>query len=446
MKDFLIIFILESIVNIGEIFLFYLLLNHKFQLKKADVSSRLKLFSFLLLQVLILSTFNCTSTSMIVILAFLLGTDILLALLFFECSLMQSILWSGIYAIIGLFADYACILLPCAIAGVDANASLFGGSLHVPITFLHLIILAVIILILIQNGGMGFMTIGVCVAILLRRKIGLKVRGILQESINSIQIGGIVKLTKKIIKGTLFFESIGAVLLMIRFIPEFGIGRGIWYGIFHSISAFCNAGFDLMGENGAYQSLIRYSDDWLVNTVIMLLIIIGGIGFLVWDDLSVKKFQWKKYHLHTKIVLSTTGFLIIGGAVLFLILEKNNVLAGMPVKEQILCSLFHSVTARTAGFNTTDTGALTEGSKLVTMILMFIGGSPGSTAGGIKTTTVVVLIVFVRANLMEAAGCNVFNRRLDETAIRKACVVMCTNLFLILTGFFAAGFFGGCDV
>lgn len=124
----------------------------------------------------------------------------------------------------------------------------------------------------------------------------------------------------------------------------------------------------------------------------MLLIIIGGIGFLVWDDLSVKKFQWKKYHLHTKIVLSTTGFLIIGGAVLFLILEKNNVLAGMPVKEQILCSLFHSVTARTAGFNTTDTGALTEGSKLVTMILMFIGGSPGSTAGGIKTTTVVVLL------------------------------------------------------
>ena len=221
---------------------------------------------------------------------------------------------------------------------------------------------------------------------------------------------------------------------MIQFIPEFGIGRGIWYGIFHSISAFCNAGFDLMGENGAYQSLIRYSDDWLVNTVIMLLIIIGGIGFLVWDDLSVKKFQWKKYHLHTKIVLSTTGFLIIGGAVLFLILEKNNVLAGMPVKEQILCSLFHSVTARTAGFNTTDTGALTEGSKLVTMILMFIGGSPGSTAGGIKTTTVVVLIVFVRANLMEAAGCNVFNRRLDETAIRKASVVMCTNLFLILTG------------
>ena len=289
------------------------------------------------------------------------------------------------------------ILLMLPVSSRDGNMTSFADALFtstsascvtglvVQDTYLHWSFFGqLIILILIQIGGMGFMTIGVCVAILLRRKIGLKVRGILQESINSIQIGGIVKLTKKIIKGTLFFESIGAVLLMIRFIPEFGIGRGIWYGIFHSISAFCNAGFDLMGENGAYQSLIRYSDDWLVNTVIMLLIIIGGIGFLVWDDLSVKKFQWKKYHLHTKIVLSTTGFLIIGGAVLFLILEKNNVLAGMPVKEQILCSLFHSVTARTAGFNTTDTGALTEGSKLVTMILMFIGGSPGSTAGGIK--------------------------------------------------------------
>ena len=299
------------------------------------------------------------------------------------------------------------ILLMLPVSSRDGNMTSFADALFtstsascvtglvVQDTYLHWSFFGqLIILILIQIGGMGFMTIGVCVAILLRRKI----------------------------------------LLMIRFIPEFGIGRGIWYGIFHSISAFCNAGFDLMGENGAYQSLIRYSDDWLVNTVIMLLIIIGGIGFLVWDDLSVKKFQWKKYHLHTKIVLSTTGFLIIGGAVLFLILEKNNVLAGMPVKEQILCSLFHSVTARTAGFNTTDTGALTEGSKLVTMILMFIGGSPGSTAGGIKTTTVVVLIVFVRANLMEAAGCNVFNRRLDETAIRKASVVMCTNLFLILTG------------
>ena len=325
----------------------------------------------------------------------------------------------------------------------STSASCVTG-LVVQDTYLHWSFFGqLIILILIQIGGMGFMTIGVCVAILLRRKIGLKVRGILQESINSIQIGGIVKLTKKIIKGTLFFESIGAVLLMIRFIPEFGIGRGIWYGIFHSISAFCNAGFDLMGENGAYQSLIRYSDDWLVNTVIMLLIIIGGIGFLVWDDLSVKKFQWKKYHLHTKIVLSTTGFLIIGGAVLFLILEKNNVLAGMPVKEQILCSLFHSVTARTAGFNTTDTGALTEGSKLVTMILMFIGGSPGSTAGGMKTTTFSVLILNAIATFRSQENAGAFGRRLEYHVIKNAATIAMLYFALFFGGGIAISVYEG---
>ena len=154
----------------------------------------------------------------------------------------------------------------------------------------------------------------------------------------------------------------------------------------------------------------------------------------MWDDLSVKKISMEKISSAYKDCIINNRFSDYRRSSFIPDTGKNNVLAGMPVKEQILCSLFHSVTARTAGFNTTDTGALTEGSKLVTMILMFIGGSPGSTAGGIKTTTVVVLIVFVRANLMEATGCNVFNRRLDETAIRKASVVMCTNLFLILTG------------
>ena len=288
----------------------------------------------------------------------------------------------------------------------------------------------VIILILIQIGGMGFMTLGVYMAILLRRKIGLRTRGILQESINSLQIGGIVKLAKKIIKGTAFFEIAGALILMIRFVPEFGVWRGIWYGIFHSVSAFCNAGFDLMGCTGAYKSLTRYSGDWLVNLTVMTLIVVGGIGFFVWDDLSVHKFEWKRFRLHTKIVISTTVALILTGAVLFFIMERHNVLSGIPLGEQIWCSFFNSITARTAGFNTTDTGALTEGSRFVTMVLMFIGGSPGSTAGGIKTSTLVVLLVFVRANLRQESGCNVFNRRLDDGAIRKASVVLCTNLFL----------------
>lgn len=289
-----------------------------------------------------------------------------------------------------------------------------------------------IILILIQIGGMGFMTLGVYMAILLRRKIGLRTRGILQESINSLQIGGIVKLAQKIMKGTIFFEMMGALLLMTRFVPRFGIRRGIWYGIFHSVSAFCNAGFDLMGCSGAYRSLTEYSGDWLVNLVVMSLIVIGGIGFFVWDDLTTRKFKWKQYRLHTKIVISTTALLIVTGAVLFYIMERKNVLEGMPLHEQILSSFFNSVTARTAGFNTTDTASLTEGSKLVTMILMFIGGSPGSTAGGIKTTTLVVLLVFVHANLTRETGCNIYQRRLEDGAIRKASVVMCTNLFLAL--------------
>ncbi|XCP86526.1 TrkH family potassium uptake protein [Roseburia hominis] len=291
----------------------------------------------------------------------------------------------------------------------------------------------VVILGLIQIGGMGFMTLGVYMAILLRRRIGLRIRGILQESINSLQIGGIVKLAKKITKGTFVFEGVGALLLMCRFIPEYGVLRGIWYGIFHSVSAFCNAGFDLMGgAYGKYSSLTFYEGDVLVNLTIMALIVIGGIGFFVWDDISVHKLNWKKYRLHTKIVLSMTTVLIVSGALLFYLAERQNVLAQMSVPEQVLGSLFQSVTARTAGFNTTDTGALTEGGKFLTILLMFIGGSPGSTAGGIKTTTLVVLLVFVRANLRQEAGCNVFGRRLDESTIRKASVVLCTNLFLAM--------------
>lgn len=291
----------------------------------------------------------------------------------------------------------------------------------------------VIILILIQVGGMGFMTLGVFMAILLRRRIGLKTRGVLQESINSLQIGGIVKLAKKIIQGTVFFESVGALILMYRFIPKVGMARGIWYGIFHSVSAFCNAGFDLMGYMEPYESLCGYAGDWLVNLTIMSLIIIGGIGFFVWDDIATKKLKVRRYTLHTKLVLMTTLALIIGGALFFFFTEQSNVLRNMPFAERIWASFFQSVTARTAGFNTVDTGALTEGSKFVTILLMFVGGSPGSTAGGIKTTTLIVLLVCVRSNMRQEKGYNILDRRLDEEVVRKACTVMCTNLLLMLT-------------
>lgn len=290
-----------------------------------------------------------------------------------------------------------------------------------------------VIITMIQIGGLGFITIGIFVAVILRRKIGLKERGLMQESVNTLQIGGMVKLAKKIIIGTCIFEGAGALLLAIRFIPEYGLIRGTFYGVFHSISAFCNAGFDLLGETAPYSSFVRYYNDWLVNLVLMSLIIIGGIGFIVWDDLSRHKLHFRKYLLHTKVVLIVTFVLIFGSAALFYLFERENLLVGMDRSGKILTSLFSAVTARTAGFNTTDTGALTDGSKLLTIILMFIGGSPGSTAGGIKTTTIAIMLLYARSTIKRTYGVNVFDRRLEDDAIKRACVVFTINLFLALT-------------
>lgn len=290
-----------------------------------------------------------------------------------------------------------------------------------------------VILTMIQIGGLGFITVGVFISIVLRRKIGLKERGLMMESVNTLQIGGVVRLAKKIIIGTCIFEGTGAVLLAIRFIPQFGFFRGLFYGIFHSISAFCNAGFDLMGGQTPYSSFVAYYDDWLVNFVIMSLIIIGGIGFIVWDDLSRNKLYFRKYMLQTKIVLVTTAILVFGGGLLFYLLERNHLLVGMNTSGKILTSLFSSVTARTAGFNTTDTAALTDGSKLLTIILMFIGGSPGSTAGGIKTTTLVVLLLCVHSNIKQTYGINIFGRRLENDAVKRAGTILTINLLLAVT-------------
>ena len=290
-----------------------------------------------------------------------------------------------------------------------------------------------VILTMIQIGGLGFITVGVFISIVLRRKIGLKERGLMMESVNTLQIGGVVRLAKKIIIGTCIFEGTGAVLLAIRFIPQFGFFRGLFYGIFHSISAFCNAGFDLMGGQTPYSSFVAYYDDWLVNFVIMSLIIIGGIGFIVWDDLSRNKLHFRKYMLQTKIVLVTTAILVFGGGLLFYLLERNHLLVGMNTSGKILTSLFSSVTARTAGYNTTDTAALTDGSKLLTIILMFIGGSPGSTAGGIKTTTLVVLLLCVHSNIKQTYGINIFGRRLENDAVKRAGTILTINLLLAVT-------------
>lgn len=290
----------------------------------------------------------------------------------------------------------------------------------------------IVILTLIQIGGLGFITMGVFFSIFLKRKIGLKERNLVQESVNTLQIGGVVRLVKKIVPGAFLFEGIGALILFLRFLPDMSVKEALWNGIFHAVSAFCNAGFDIMGKYGEYSSLVTYYDDITVNLVIMLLIIIGGIGFIVWDDISKHKWHVKKYMLHTKIVLTTTMVLLLGGALLFYMFEQDHLLAGMSPKEQILTSLFASVTPRTAGFNTTDTGAYTPAARLLTSVLMFIGGSPGSTAGGIKTTTVVVLILGVIAYLKNREELNIFGRRLDEDSVRKASTVFMLNLLLAL--------------
>lgn len=276
------------------------------------------------------------------------------------------------------------------------------------------------------------MTFGVLLAMAMHRRIGLRERGLISESLNAMQLGGVVGFVKKILIGTLIIEGTGAILLSIRFIPEFGLIEGVGNGIFHSISAFCNAGFDLMGKYEPYASLTQYSGDWLVNLTIMSLVIIGGIGFLVWDDIIIHKWHFKKFHVHSKIVIITTGILVFGGAFLFAIFERNNLSAHMGNGEAFLTAMFDSVTARTAGFNTTDTAALSQSSKLLTTILMFIGGSPGSTAGGIKTTTVVVFIMYMRASMMRTRGINIFKRRIDDEAIKKASAVLCINLILSL--------------
>lgn len=290
----------------------------------------------------------------------------------------------------------------------------------------------IIILIMIQIGGLGFITLGVLLSMFLRQRIGLERRNLIQESVSAMQLSGVVKLVKNIVKGTFAIEGIGAVILSIRFIPSMGILEGIYNGLFHSVSAFCNAGFDLMGRYEEYSSLTRYYSDPVVNITIMALIILGGLGFIVWEEIKVKTFHLKKYSLHAKMVLLMTAILIFGGAVFYWLFERDNLMQGMNIYEQGITSLFASVTARTAGYNTIDLGGMTQSSKLFTIILMFIGGSPGSTAGGVKTTTLLVMIVYIWSNLRNASGCNIFGRRVSDEDIKKSSMVFGLNLFLAI--------------
>ncbi len=288
-----------------------------------------------------------------------------------------------------------------------------------------------VILVLIQLGGLGFMSVATFFLSFTKKRIDLRKRSLMAESINTSHIAGLKKITRKIICGTLLFETLGAVLLSVQFVKDFGWGKGIRYGIFHSVSAFCNAGFDLLGEGEEFSSLINYSGNVLVNFTVIGLITVGGIGFLVWDDLLRNKFNFRRYQLHTKLVLVVSFILTFGGALIFFVLEYSQSLAGLSLLEKILASIFSSVTCRTAGFNTVDFSLLSRGSVLVMCFLMFVGGSSGSTAGGVKTTTIAVIFSYLYASLRGVSKPVIFGRSVDEATHRKAITVCVFNLTLI---------------
>ena len=292
-----------------------------------------------------------------------------------------------------------------------------------------------VILSMIQIGGVGFMTVAIVIMTFTKRKITLSQRSVMQNSISAPQIGGIVRMSKFIILGTFLVEGIGACLLAYDFIPRFGRGKGIYYAIFHSVSAFCNAGFDLMGtETGPFSSLTGFADNWYVNLVIMLLIVIGGLGFFVWHDLLDKRWRLKNLKLQSKMVLSLSAGLIVFGAMVLMVLEwGSDMTAGMNISDKVLAGLFHSVSARTAGFNTADLSAMTESGKLVMICLMLIGGSTGSTAGGMKTTTVWILFVSIFATFRRKKNIELFGRRMEEGITRTASCVFMTYLLLVIS-------------
>lgn len=290
------------------------------------------------------------------------------------------------------------------------------------------------ILVLIQIGGIGFMTIAISIIALTKHKIGLSSRVLMQESVAAPQVGGIVRMTKMIFTGTVICEGIGAFLLSFFFCPKLGLWKGIYFSVFHAVSAFCNAGFDLMGIIEPTSSLTSLGANWYVDSIIMALIFVGGIGFFVWSDLINHRFHFSKLRLHTKLVLTVSPLLIILGAAGIFILEQGgNLYPGMPVHEQILASFFQSVSSRTAGFNSVDLARLSESSQFLIMCLMMIGGSTGSTAGGIKTTTFAILIMSIFTTFRRKKSIECFGRRLDDEALRRAsCVFM---IYLLLSMF-----------
>lgn len=288
-----------------------------------------------------------------------------------------------------------------------------------------------VILVLIQIGGLGVVTMAVSVSLLSGKKISLMQRSTMQDAISAPKVGGIVRLTRFILKGTLLIETAGAILLLPVFLSDYGL-KGSWMAVFHSVSAFCNAGFDILGTaDHTFPSLMQYSGNVFINVVIMLLIIIGGIGFLTWDDIYMNKMKFKCYHMQSKIILITTICLILLPAIFFFVYDLKNLSVG----ERLLAATFQSVTTRTAGFNTINISEMSEASKAVMILLMLIGGSPGSTAGGMKTTTFTILLLNAIATFRSQENAGAFGRRLEYNVIKNAATIA----MLYFTLFFVGG-------
>lgn len=304
-------------------------------------------------------------------------------------------------------------------------------------TFLHWSVFGrIVILLLIQFGGLGFMTLMTGFSMALHRQISLRERTWLRDSFNTPEIGGMVRLTRRIILGTALVEGCGTLLFATRLIPKFGFWDGLGRSVFMSVSAFCNAGFDLLGDQGAYSSLVSFANDPIMIITAAVLILIGGIGFLVWDDVVRHKWHFRRYRLHSKLALTVTVGITVATTALFMVLERDFTGEGHSFGQQLLNAFFASVTPRTAGFNSVDINQMHPASGALTSLLMFIGGSPGSTAGGIKTTTIAVLVIGCFSNLFNRSGLNLFRRRLPSDVIVQAVSVLCLQLTLLLTGIF----------
>ena len=302
---------------------------------------------------------------------------------------------------------------------VATSATCVTGLITVD-TFLHWTTFGqVVIILLIQIGGLGFMTFVTLFSFALGRRIGLFERTLLAQSAGAFTKGGILRLVKRILIFTFSVEVVGACVLMTRFVPDYG-GQGVWFAFFHSISAFCNAGFDLMGVNGTpFASLTSYSGDWVVNLTICALILVGGMGYVVWSDIWDKRFRYRQYRLHTRIVLWAE--------------QGGTVLEGKNAGESFLICLFQAVTPRTAGFNTVNIAEMSDSSVLLIQILMFIGGNSGSTAGGVKVTTMVVILFGLYSSVRGHKDIVIGKRSLDLSLAKQAMSLFTIYLIFVMT-------------